>query len=307
MTTVNEIILKARALLDEYTDEGVIIPEADVIDIQSKAILFCDMAQKELFRTNNIYDKLEIVQRNPDNLLGKFAHFDIKTFTGEDWTTDAKTARSYYFEANDEGSCVIEEYESGAWQTLSTITMTDTDDMTAYKGLIVPTTTGNLIRLRFTGTTYYEYTNIALFGEPFKLYQIPTYKPWIPVAMPSNFRMVDKIVEEYPERQYNVSANYKWEGFNQLWINYYFYGTIRVIYKPIPTTLTAITDSFECDDVTANAITYYVAAKIAPHEYPELTNFFEQKYNELKMESFIKMPSSEQSIVDVYGGFYGNV
>jgi len=42
------VFYKVRALLDEYTDDGVVIPDADVADMQAKAILFADMAHKEL-------------------------------------------------------------------------------------------------------------------------------------------------------------------------------------------------------------------------------------------------------------------
>lgn len=303
MTTVQKILLDVRALFDELSKNGTILGDAVVADLQTAGIRFADMAQKELFRTGNIYKKFEVTQRNPDSLLGKFAGFDIKTFEGTDYVTDAVQARSYYFEADDEGLCVIEELEGGAWQTLTTIALASADSMQVYKGLITPTTTGNQIRLRFTGTTYYKFQNIGLFSQPFKADKVPDYRPWIKYEMPADYRMTDKVIEEFPERQYQLSANYKWEGFKELWVNYYYYGTLRVVYKPIPTTITSLTDVLEVDDITANAITYYVAAKIAPHEMQELTTFFEQKYNELKLESFIKMPSSEQAIIDVYGGF----
>lgn len=47
--TVRSLFLKARTLLDEYSDDGVLIPESEVIDMQGKSILLCDMAQKELY------------------------------------------------------------------------------------------------------------------------------------------------------------------------------------------------------------------------------------------------------------------
>ena len=92
-----------------------------------------------------------------------------------------------------------------------------------------------------------------------------------------------------------------------MYVNYYYEGEIRVIYKPVPTTITSTSQTLEIDDITANAVTYYVASKISPFENKELVNFFEGKYNELKAESFIKMPSSEQAILDFYGGNNGNI
>ena len=47
--TVRNLFLKARALLDEYSDDGVLIPDAEVADMQAKSILLADLAQKELY------------------------------------------------------------------------------------------------------------------------------------------------------------------------------------------------------------------------------------------------------------------
>lgn len=301
MTTAQKIVLDVRALFDELSKNGTLLGEAVVADLNLSALRFIDMAQKELFRTGNFYKKFEITQKNPNNLLGKFAGFEIREFNGTDYITPEVQARSYYFEADDTGTCVVEEKEGGTWQTLVTINLASSTAMQVYKGLLTPTTVGNLIRLRFTGTTYYKFQNIGLFKEPFKADRIQDYRPWIKYTMPADFRMTDKVVEEFPERQYQLSSNYKWEGFNELWVNYYYEGTLRVIYKPVPATVTALTDVLEVDDITANAITYYVAAKIAPHENKDIIMLCENKFKELKLESFIKMPSSEQAIIDVYG------
>ncbi len=307
MTTVSKIMLDVRALMDELTKKGVQIPDISVADLVAKGVRLVDMAQKELYAIGNFYKKFEITQKNPDNLLGKFAGFDVKEFSGTDIIIGGYVAKSYYFEADDTGTCVIEEQEGGTWQTLVSIPLTASVKMNAYKGLLAPTTAGNLIRFRFTGTTYYKVTNYALFKEPFKADRIPNYRPWIKYEMPSDFRRVDVVVEEYPERQYIQSANYKWEGFNEFWVNYFYVGTLRVVYKPVPTTITSQDDTLEIDDITANAITYYVGAKLSAHDYPELTSYFEQRYNEIAMMSNVKQPGQEMTIKDVYGVMYGNI
>lgn len=299
MTTVSKIILDVRALLDEYTKNGTPLPDDKVADLQASAIRFIDLAQKELYKTGNLYKKYEFTQKNPDNLLGKNA-FEIHEFVGEDYYTSEVVARSYYFEADDEGTCVIEELNSGTWVTNTTLTLSSNTKMNAYKGLITPLTVGNKMRLKFTGTTYYKFQNIALFSEPFKASRIPSFKSFVPYSMPSDFRLVDFVVEEYPIGNYVKSSSYKWEGFNEILIDYFYEGTIRVLYKYVPTTITSANDVLEVDDIAALAIVYYVAAKIAPHEMAELTSFFEQKYNELKGEAYMPKPSVEQEIIDIY-------
>jgi len=62
--TVQNLFLKARTLLDEYSDDGVIIPDAEVIDMQGKSILLCDMAHKELYEQS----RLDLTKTEPDTL-----------------------------------------------------------------------------------------------------------------------------------------------------------------------------------------------------------------------------------------------
>ena len=304
MTTIEKVILDARALLDEYTKDGVVIPSSDVSDIIAKGIRFADMAQKELFRTGNLYKKFEVTQKPQVNLLGYHSNFNIVEHLGVDTEYTSPTpARSYYFEADGDGVAYIEVFDGGQWLTVEVIQLVADGFMVAYKG-IVPQI-GTQTRIRFSGNFFYQHQNRALFSAPYPLSRVPNYRPWITYTMPDDFRMVDVVIEEFPVRQYEQSATYKWEGFKDLVVNYYFEGTIRVIYKPVPTTITSIAQILEVDDITANAITYYVAAKLAPEENKQLTNFFEGKYNELKLESFYRMPSTEQSIIDVYGVRHG--
>jgi hypothetical protein len=307
MTTAEKILLDVRTLLDELTKKGVLIPESTIADLIAKGIRLIDMAQKELYSVGNFYKKFEITQKNPDSLFGKFNGFEILEFKGTDIIKGDCAGRVYYFEADDEGQCIIEELDGGAWQTLATINITTSTGMNAYKGILTPTTSGNLLRMRFTGSTYYKIQNYAFYSEPFKTDRIPNYRPWIKYTMPSDFRLIDTVIEEFPVRQYTKSSSYKWEGFNELWVDYHFLGTLRVVYKPVPKTITDKADILEVDDITANAITYSVGAKLAMHDYPELTSYFEQKYNEILLKSMLKSPASEQAIIDVYGGNYGGI
>lgn len=63
--SVKNIIYRVRALIDEYTDDGTIIPESDVKDLQEKSILFADMAHKELFESS----KLDETKAEPTTII----------------------------------------------------------------------------------------------------------------------------------------------------------------------------------------------------------------------------------------------
>lgn len=304
-TTAQQIFYEVRALLDEYTDEGVITPDVDVADLQAKSILFIDMAQKELYKYGKLFKTFEFTNMPYENQLGTQTSFDIVEYDGtvQYYPETGVVAKAYYFEADGEATVTVQEFQGGTWTDLITVNVPNTvTSMTKYKGVITPTTTGNLIRLKFAGSYYYKHQNRALFKQPFSASRVPDYRPWVKVTMPSDFRMVDAIINEFPERQYQKDANFKWEGFKDLYVNYFYEGSIRVVYKPVPTTITAITDTLEIDDITAKAISYYVAAKLAPFENQSLVSYFEGKYSEIKMDSTINMPQSEQPIVDVYGG-----
>jgi hypothetical protein len=119
--------------------------------------------------------------------------------------------------------------------------------------------------------------------------------------LPTDFGELSKVVSEYPVRQYNVESNYKWEGYNQFLISYDFEGEIRIIYNPIPIELTAYTDEIPVNNpISLQFIIYYVAAKVAIEENPNMANFFEQKANELKFQATKGQPAQEQRITDVY-------
>lgn len=305
-TTVKSLFLKARSLLDEYSDDGVMIPDADVIDMQMKSIELADMAQKELYKTGRLYKTFEFANKPSPNLLGLLSNFDIVDFTGDEQYYPSETgvagAKAYYFEADGEGTVTIEENQSGAWVALTTIDIPSTvTSFTTYKGTLSPLDSSNKVRMQISGTTHFRHVNRCLFSYPYASDRVPDYRPWFKVEMPSDFRSIDQIIEEYPQRQYTKSANYKWEGFRNLYVNYYYEGNVRVVYKPVPTTLTTIDDTLEIDDITAQAIVYYIAARLAPYENKELVNYFEGKYAELKLESTTEAPLGESAIIDVYG------
>jgi len=309
--TVRNLFLKARVLLDEYSDDGVIIPEAEVIDMQTKSILLCDMAQKELHKIGKLYDTFEFTNKPAPNLLGSYSNFDLVDFIGTTQYYPDESgiagATAYYIESDGDNSGTnkmeIEENQSGVWTVLNTVTFpASITVLTAYKGLITPVASTNAMRMKLSGTTHYRHINRCLYSYPFASTKIPDYRPWIEVTMPANFQCRDQVIEETATRQYVNSVSYKWEGWKSLYINYYFEGNVRVVYKPVPVTLTTIDDVLEIDDITAQGIVYYIAARLAPFENKELVNFFEGKFGELKLENTRVQPSTEEQIIDVYSG-----
>lgn len=303
MATVQDIFYNARALIDDYNDDGVIIAPDDVASLETNGMRFVNMGLGEIYAKSRNYETFKITRKPVPNLLGSATYFNILEFIGEDASYQALGAKAYYFEVDNDAIVYVEEYIGSVWTLLSTIDTTGTTELTAFKGLITPSDSANMIRLRFSGTTFYRYKNIAMFSYPFKLADIPDYRAWVKYTLPTNVGDIKKVVTEYPTRQYSNDSNFKLEGFNDLYINYFYDGEIRIIYSPIPETLTDATDIIPINNpIALQFLNYYVAAKIALTEAPDIANFLEQKSNELKFESIKGQPSSEVKITDMYFG-----
>ncbi len=305
-TTVQEIILKGRIFLDEYSEEGIIIGEGEVADIEAKMIPLIDMGQKELYNEGRLFKKYSFFN-DPvvpvDGIMSGFESIvnsdETQYYPSEDGTTEGK---SYHIEANNAHTIEIQEFEGGVWSTLYSHVSASSIPFVAYKGNITVSTVGNAVRMKVSGTTYFNHINRAFF--PHKFITVPDYRPWVRLELPSDFRMLEEIIEEFPVRQYTQASQFKWEEPNIFVYNYYGIVNYTISYKPIPVKITAKTDVLEIDDITAQALAYFAASWIAPFESQAMTNPLFQKYTELKLESKITQPSGEERITDIYGGGY---
>lgn len=307
METVETIFVKALALIDELLPSGVYDP-AKVADYKGRTVALVDMCQKELFKAGDYFKIHELAWYPAGNMLGYESGFDITEFVGHDLTyeTPKAGAKAYYFEADSNGGTAYIEDYTGTWNTLATINLVNTTSgFVPYKGAVTPTGGATKSRIRFSGTNYYKTVNRALFDTSFENGKIPVYQPWVKVALPTDVKRIDQVIIEYPEQKYARDSVYKieWSGTRQyLYIQYYFKGKIRVQYKPVPTTITATTDTLEIDDITAQLISFYLAENFAAAEQNDyLAGLFKNKYNELKNESFFKQPIGNAEIIDVYG------
>jgi len=285
MTTVQDIIYDARALLDEYTEEGIIISPAEVADIEAKLIRFISKGQRELYSIGRNFKEFSFTNKPITPVGGLFSGFDLKVCTGEgdikyfpdeEGTDEGK---SFYIEANETHLVELQEYEVGSWQTITPYNGVGLVGMTPYKANVTVTTPGNKVRLKLSSNTYFEYINTAFF--PYKFVTVPDYRPWVHVTLPDDFRKLDSVVKEFPTRQHTEASDYKWEEPNIFIYNYYYEGSYKIIYKPIPAVITSKTDVLEIDDITAEALAFYSASWVAPFESQAMTNPLFQKFSEL--------------------------
>jgi hypothetical protein len=298
--TAQQIFEFAMDLVQKRQKNGVIDANKTAsYKVLSPGIL--TLWQAEISKSGDLYKTLAISNKPVNNMLGVNCGFDYLEFQGTDITKEGNgQAKAYHFEVDGPGTVYIEDY-TGTWNVLATITVPDTvTSYTAYKGVVTPTTGSTKSRIRFSGTYRYLITNYALFSIPLSPTRIPDYKPWVKVELPSDFKCIDQVVTEYFNEQYSKDNDYKIENRKDFYYNYYFEGQIRIIYKPIPVQITTLTQTLEVDEITSMSGAYFLAAHLMLVEDPDSASFFEQKYEEHKIDSNVKEPMPPQKIIDVY-------
>jgi hypothetical protein len=299
--TAEQIFTKCMDIIDARLPSGIISP-AETAEYRVKTPSILTMGQNELMSVGGLYKTHEISCKPIPNLLGLLSNFDIQE--GTDLTFNAiGSVKAYYFEVDGDCTVTIEDYD-GQWNTLATINVTGVTSFTGFKGVVTATPNATQSRMRFTGTYYFKTVNRALYGLPVSPSKVPDYRPWVKYTMPEDFSMLDMIINEFPVRQYARDANYKWEGKKDLYINYYYEGNIRIVYKPVPTPITDLSQTLEIDDITATTILpYYLGAHLMLEENSDLASYFNGRFMELKAMATLPKPVSEQAIINVYGNY----
>ena len=301
-----DLFNKLLAIIDNFTEDGVAIPDAENIDVQKKFIVFADMAQKELWKYNKVTKQVEITSKPPENRLGRTSNFNIVDFEGdaqyypnEDGVTDVQ---GYSIKVDGDCTITFEEEIASVWTQIEQLTPTSISTLTLYKGVLTVTSTDNPVRMVISGTTHFRHKDRALWKVLYQADKVPEYAAWVKYDMPSDFNAIDEVVEEFPTRQYKESPNFKMENYRDYYYNFYFEGLIRITYKPIPIAITALTDTMQIDDVLAQAIVYDIGAKVGFYENKDVVNYCEQRRIEAKIEASSEQPASEEAIGNVYSG-----
>lgn len=195
--TVQDLLYDARALLDEYNEDGVVIPSTDVSSLEANGLRFINMGLQEIYLFGRYYETFHISQ-------------------------------------------------------------TPTDEQLTARKMI--------------------------------LYTLPT-----------NFYQLSEVIENNEQR--TPFTRFKLEGNRNLYLPPTFTGEVDVIYIPKLARITELSAEIPLNNLVADQfLTYYVAAKMAMTENPQIAGFFEQKSNELKFDAKKGQPANEVKITDVYGG-----
>lgn len=240
--TLGEVKESVLHKMREYSNSGNLITEASNKDyLLSMIDIFNNMQMRLATTVNKISRNYEISQFNPDNLLGYDFMRDTLAFEGSDISYSANGATAYSFEVNNDADIYIEEKVSDSWEILETINHTATDrSYTHYKGLITPSDSSNDIRIRFSGSTYYVYRYVALFGVSFSTVEdVPDYAPYVEYDLPDDFYKLDYVDNERPLAMRTGYSLYKLDYLNardrKILFNYMAKGNFIINYYAYPT------------------------------------------------------------------------
>lgn len=284
----SECRTKVIQLIDEFSTNGITTTAAQNADYTLRMPSIADAAQKEVATVKKLHSVYSISQNPIYPQNGRFQGFTLQQFTGTDYTVTATGSQAYYFEIDHPATVYIEEQIANVWTIKSTITDTTATSFTAYKGLIVPTSLLNNVRIRFSGLYPYNMRNIALFSQLFaSANDVPIYKPYVRYTMPANFFDLNKVIQLTDDRQYVNFADYHWEGRKTIVINYFYTGSFDVYMYVYPavTIDSSTPDNYvlEVDAEAVEAIPYYIAAHMLlsdiqtrPHGVL-LLNIYQQK------------------------------
>lgn len=308
-TTALQVLEWCLAAADELDDTTGSLNASDTDGYKYRTPGILTILEAELIKSGDLFSTHEIANKPAINMLGYTSGMDYVELPDSNGNYEiskeaAGSVQAYYFEVSDDAIVYIEDYTS-AWNTLKTVTCTPTaGGFTAYYGVVTPTSGATKSRIRFTGTYRFVFTNYAMFKEAYASdSDVPVYRPWVEKEMPSDFKSIDQIVEEYPAGMYSKSSAFKWEGKNKLYINYFYEGNIRIVYRPVPSVVAAIGDTLQLDDVTCRTVLVYgLGAELFKEEGKEnnVYSHFLNRYRELKAFSLIKPPAAEQVITDFY-------
>lgn len=205
-----------------------------------------------------------------------------------------------------------------AWQNYTVQTVLDSSraliDEYAVDGVKISAETGYMKTLEQNGIQYINSGLREIFKE---VMNIETFEVdnsgsqgsndiYTIYTMPDNFAGMIEIINlsegEIPD--------YKWVGFNKLYVRNTFLGTLSVVYNVYPTVVTAQTDSIVVPNpVALEFLNNFVAARSAMKFNPAVADFYENKANELLFKIVPNQPAEEEPIEDVWGnnwgGYYG--
>lgn len=299
--TAQEVFEIAMDLMDEREDDGSLDAQSTA-NYKAKAPRILTKYQNELLMAGEYFKTLEISNTNIQPVISQFDTINHNTddIIFETITPNTKFL-AYSFECNSEATVYIEELVGGVWNVLNTINVPNiVTTYQRYFGLVTPSNPTSM-RIRFSGSFYYNARNIACFKESFNsVDKIPAQEGVNRYEMPSDFNSQKDIISEEVKGDYIKSANYQWEGKKTLILPNDFQGTIKIVYRPIPPDITDLSQDLVIDDRTAKTalVDALVTELMLADENPN-ASYYNGKFNDNLQEA---LKPRKPQYTDIFDG-----
>lgn len=197
-----------------------------------------------------------VINHKPmENKVQESSFTPIEKF--EDLYFEASDVKSYYFEADGNGTMYVEKYdeELEAWVKIGMVNLSADKVFVPYRGFIKEDGifVGDRVRLHFTGDYLYSVRNVAMYEYLYSRLEadIPSYEAYtrydISALVPDFLSLNSPPIKEEAECQY-LNQGYDVEGGRIILLPHDAKGLYKVIYKRKPQAV--INHGEAADDMT---------------------------------------------------------
>ena len=273
-------------LINQYSERGELKDPADdnVVDLYNKMPHYLDIAQKNVAQSKPIKKNFAI-----SHILPLSCHewqLQTHTHTDTDITYSSAKALAYSFKVDNDATVYIEGIgQDNSVTELMEIFAYSENGFTLFKGNIYPPedVTFKAVQLRFSGDTFYNIKDIALYEAKYSHYdKIPDFGRHINYEMPKDFI---KIISAKIKKNsgYFALDDMVWESPTTLAVSVYEQGEIKIEYEASPSDITSDTaDTYEFDiqpQAQDKMILYAAALLVQKEDYAQY-QLLMQQYSE---------------------------
>jgi hypothetical protein len=203
-----KLVLK---LLNKFSARGTELNVTKTADIRLKVQDFINAELMDIASTTGkLAAKKTYVQKPVCNEIAKDTSSIKQHIPGTDFAVSLAGAKAYFFEATGPATITIDEYVSGAWVNLETITIASTvTDFTEHKGLITASSTANTVRINFSGSYIYTFRNYILYPYTFPSdATVQQHRPRFIYTLPTDFLKINNVCIRKDTRQEVAETNF---------------------------------------------------------------------------------------------------
>lgn len=287
-------------LLDEYSSRGATTAPIKTADLRIKIPDAANQILMDLaVTTGRLIKEWQLLNFPVDNEVNKDTSTVKNHMPGTDDIIATLTGSlAYFLEVSGHYHVLIEEQVGGVWTTLQDLQPTVGSEPTTFvelKGLLTPTSTSNLVRMRLTGNYIYPYHNYILYPYTFPSdAEVQPHQPWYSAALPTDWlKMKDVKIRGKSQRQWETFFEYRETpthfyynryATGEILVNYYRKPTLVTVADPKSPTAAELAQVLDAMPDAAQTIPFGVAGTVMAGDDVEASSYFLNLYETRKFQ-----------------------